>query len=132
MSTLRREDVPHVVSQLLDSRPVRWVPPERVLGDYDGRSRTLEVFNADPKEQRQLLRRLRPERPAIEQAAGGPVIVIFHTRKETRRLYGGVLPDSGAASEEPTFLELPATPAPDQWVDTEVRIGQVAAPRRMA
>jgi hypothetical protein len=70
---------------VLDGRPVRWAnqPP----GDYDGRERTLEVFNADAAEQRELMRKLRPLRGELEQAAGGPVVIVFHTRKESARLY---------------------------------------------
>jgi hypothetical protein len=58
------------------------------MGDYDGRDRTLEVFNADSGEQRDLLRRLRPIRSELEPIVGGSVIVIFHTRSESARLYG--------------------------------------------
>jgi hypothetical protein len=57
------------------------------MGDYDGRERTLEVFNADSGEQRDILRRLRPIRSEIEPIVGGAVIVIFHTRNESARLY---------------------------------------------
>jgi len=69
----------------MDGRPVRWSSPRS--GDYDGRDRTLEVFNADAGEQRELLRRIRVIRGDLEQAAGGPVVVVFHTRKESARLY---------------------------------------------
>jgi hypothetical protein len=62
------------------------------MGDYEGRERTLEVFLAEPRAQRALIRSLRPLRPAIEAAAGGPVIVIFHTRAESERLYRDALP----------------------------------------
>jgi len=60
------------------------------VGDYEGRGRTLEVFGADAREQRELLRVLRPSRAALEAAAGGPIIVLFHTRPETTRLYSEV------------------------------------------
>jgi hypothetical protein len=73
------------ISSLLSGRPVRWA--QDVVGDYDGRDRTLEVFNADPTEQGDLFRRLRPIRKEMEACAGGPVIVIFHTRAESVRLY---------------------------------------------
>lgn len=73
------------VSALLDGRPVRWAVTQ--FGDYDGRERTLEVFNADAKEQLDLLRRLRPWRVELEATAGGPVVLVFHTRKESARLY---------------------------------------------
>lgn len=83
---LTREDVPHRIVDLL-GRPARWAPRERVVGDYDGRDRTLEVFLADAGDQRALLRALRADRPELESAAGGAIIVVFHTRVETERLY---------------------------------------------
>ena len=86
--TSQRESWPKKLRDLMDGRPVRWAEPPNLVGDYDGRDRTLEVFNADAKEQRMLLRRLRPVREALEHAAGGPVIVIFHTSAESARLYG--------------------------------------------
>lgn len=47
----------------------------------------LWKFNADLAEQRDLFRRLRPIRLELEEGAGGPVIVVFHTRSESARLY---------------------------------------------
>jgi len=83
--TNARDEFMRRISDLLDGRPVRWAGD--VVGDYDGRDRTLEVFNADPAEQGELFRRLRPVREEMEALAGGPVIVIFHTRTESARLY---------------------------------------------
>jgi len=83
--TNARDEFMRRISDLLNGRPVRWA--EDVIGDYDGRDRTLEVFNADPAEQGDLFRRLRPVRKEMEVLAGGPVIVIFHTRTESVRLY---------------------------------------------
>jgi hypothetical protein len=91
---MHRCDVARQVSMLLGGRPVRWLPHERLLADFDGSSRTLEVFNADAAEQRALLRALRPHRAALETAAGGPIVIIFHTTSETQRLYSCV---AGAA-----------------------------------
>lgn len=73
---------------LLDGRPVRAVPQP---GDYDGRERTIEVFDADAKEQRRLLRRLRAVRAELDATTGGPVVFVFHTRKESARLYSGFI-----------------------------------------
>jgi hypothetical protein len=126
MSDLHRNDIPRLVSRLLDDRPVRWMPPERAIGDFDGRSRALDVFNADPEEQRALLRRLRQDRPAIEQAAGGPVLVIFHTSSETRRLYPDVM--AAPARAEPRFLEFDITCT--RWVDSKLDDGESVPPRR--
>jgi hypothetical protein len=85
--TTRREDWPKRLRDIMDGRPVRWAEAPTLVGDYDGRERTLEVFNSDAKDQRMLLRRLRPVREELELAAGGPVIVIFHTSVESARLY---------------------------------------------
>ena len=84
---LTREQIPERVSDLLEGRPTCWMPSSRAVGDYDGRERTLEVFEADPREQLDLLHRLREIRPDIEQAIGGSLVVLFHTSAETQRLY---------------------------------------------
>jgi hypothetical protein len=34
----------------------RWVPTNRLVGDYDGREHTLQIFNADPKEAERVSR----------------------------------------------------------------------------
>ncbi len=82
-----RQDLLVRVRESMEGRPVRWAGPPDLVGDYDGRERTLEVFNADGKDQRRLLRQLRPVGPELEDAAGGPVIVIFHTVAESARLH---------------------------------------------
>ncbi|MGE0324396.1 MAG: hypothetical protein AB7K71_06190 [Polyangiaceae bacterium] len=79
------------------NRPVRWAPPELTFGDYEGRTRTLEVFNADAREQLGLLKALRPFRTELEGDVGGTVIVIFHTRKESQRLYSDFIKHHPAA-----------------------------------
>lgn len=80
---MNREDVPAAVAREI-GRPVRWASP---VFHYDGCERTLEIFNADVSEQVDLLRRLRSLRSELEQAAGGPIVFVFHTRSETARLY---------------------------------------------
>lgn len=85
---LDRDSVVERVSTLLGDRPVRW---SEMAGDYDGSECTLEVFEADAGEQRGLLRALRPVRAELEAAAGGPLVLVFHTRAESRRLYADVL-----------------------------------------
>ena len=84
---LLRDQVPQRVSEMVGGRPVRWTPTDVAVGDYDGRDRTLEIFNADVREQLTLLRALRPARSVIERAIGGPLVVLFHTSSETQRLY---------------------------------------------
>ena len=88
--TFSRKDVPWRVA-LAVGHPVRWAPPERAAGDYDGRERTLEIFMADAREQLELLRSLRAVRTEIEAAAGGPIVLMFHTVAETTRLYPEML-----------------------------------------
>lgn len=80
-------EIPGRVAELLGGRSVQWVPPSRRIGDYDGRHRTLEIFDVPAGEQRQILRQLRPSRPEIERTIGGPLLIIFHTPGETERLY---------------------------------------------
>ena len=85
--TLTREQIPERVSALFDGRPTRWAPASNAVGDYDGRARTLEVFEADAREQRELLRRIRDARPELERVISGPLVIVFHTLAETQRLY---------------------------------------------
>jgi hypothetical protein len=80
------------VSALLDGRPVRW--GNELIGDYDGRERTLEVFNADASEQRALVSLLRPLRTELQAVLGGPVVVIFHTRSQSMLLYAAFVEDA--------------------------------------
>jgi hypothetical protein len=79
MRTLK-ENIPETVSNLLDGRFVRWAAS---LFEYDGHDRTLEVFDVPVKNQLEMLRKIRPERKALEEAAGGPLVIIFHARKPT-------------------------------------------------
>lgn len=81
---MTRDELPLLVAQLID-RPVRWVPRDRLVGDYDGRERTLEVFNADAKDQRQLLGTINKAKLRLEEIAGGPLTVIFHSTKQSVR-----------------------------------------------
>jgi len=53
------------------------------------------VFNADPREQRELFRRLRPIRQELEEGAGGPVV-----SSESARLHA----DFVAAYDEAALL----------------------------
>jgi hypothetical protein len=69
-----------LVSVLFDGRPTRWAESN---GAYDGSDRTLEVFNVDHAERRDLMRRLRGIRVDMEQELGGPVVVLFHDRRES-------------------------------------------------
>lgn len=74
---------------IFGGRPTRWT--ENPVGDYNGRERTLEVFNAEASDQLKLLRQFRAVRSDVETTTGGPVIVLFHTTKETARLYADVV-----------------------------------------
>lgn len=121
---MRRELVPLVVSGIIDGRPVRWAPPKRLVGDYDGRDRTLQVFNADPRDQRQLLDAIDAQRGPLEEAAGGPLVIIFHSVKQSAERY----------SEFVKYFLYPRTvdaprdraPSPEECVDSD----QDAGPHR--
>lgn len=82
--------VPRWISEVLGGRIVRWAPPGQLVGDYDGRERTIEVFHVPAREQRQCLWMIRSIRARIEPLVGGPITVIFHTPGETERLYSDV------------------------------------------
>lgn len=73
--------------QAFTRRPVRWAPADQLWGDYDGRGNTIEIFNVDGPEQRELYRGLRSLREQLEGELDSALIVIFHTRKESQRLY---------------------------------------------
>ncbi|MGH7286079.1 MAG: hypothetical protein ACRELY_31545 [Polyangiaceae bacterium] len=112
---MTRDDVANFVSVYIE-RPTRWVPKDLSIGDYEGRDRTLEVFNADAVEQRSLMRTLEPVRPALEQAAGGPIVVIFHSRKQSAK-YAEFL--SAFEAPGPSVIAAPTSSFDAAWVDTE-------------
>jgi hypothetical protein len=125
---VRREDVPYAVSRLMGDRPARWAPTERLLGDYDGRERTLEVFNAAPKDQLGLLAALRSERAALREAAGGPIVFIFHTEGESKRLYAEFVMRFPRVMAEASVRPL----ATDRRIDRRVEDDGVLPHRRAA
>lgn len=84
--TSRSELLPRLRS-VFGGRVVAW---SSGICDYDGRERTLEVFNADARDQLDLLSEFRALRGEVEAALGGPVVVVFHTAKETARLHAEV------------------------------------------
>jgi hypothetical protein len=105
------------------------------LGDYDGRERTLEVFNADAKEQSELLRRLRPMRAVLETTAGGPVVLVFHTRKESARLYSDFVENalrSEVMQDVATAEDIAIDDSPALATDVGVQRGDRSLPRRAA
>lgn len=71
--------------EVFGGRRVRW--DDNPIGDYDGRENTLHVFDADAREQLALLTAWREMKGEIEAAIGAPIVIIFHTRAETKRLY---------------------------------------------
>ncbi len=104
---MKREHVPIVVSGLIGGRPVRWAPTERLVGDYDGRERTLEIFNADVPEQRPILEAVDRERLRLEKAAGGPLVLVFHSVKQSKTRHQEFL-----TFFESLFPVIEALPAP--------------------
>jgi hypothetical protein len=117
----------------VEGRPFRWSSPQP--GDYDGRDRTLEVFNADAGEQRELLRRLRSARVELEQTASGPIVIVFHTRKESARLYADFVEQALRSEVVRDVASAEATPvedAPALGTEVGVQRGDRALPRRIA
>ncbi|HEY0478297.1 MAG TPA: hypothetical protein VGD37_12320 [Kofleriaceae bacterium] len=128
-----REQQLVAVRAIIDGRPVRWSSPQP--GDYDGRDRTLEVFNADAGEQRDLIRRLRAVRTELENAAGGPVVIVFHTRKESARLYADYIEQalrSEIARDVAAAESTPFEDSPPLATDVGLRPGARSLPRRVA
>jgi len=126
---------PHLTAlrAALNGRPVRWSSPQP--GDYDGRDRTLEIFNADAGEQRDLIRRLRSVRTELEQVAGGPVVIVFHTRKESARLYADYIEQalrSEVVHDVDTAETTPVEDSPPLATDVGVQRGDRSLPRRVA
>lgn len=68
--------LPHLRA-VFAGRSTRWA--ENPSGAYNG------------PDQLQLLHQFRVVRSDVEATAGGPVIVLFHTTKETARLYAAVV-----------------------------------------
>lgn len=110
---MNRERIPFVVSRLVGGRPVRWVPSERLVGDYDGRERTLQIFNADVKDQRRLLDVVDAARGPLQEAAGGPLVIIFHSTKQSAERHG----DFVRTFPRPIPAPRAAAPPVDQCVD---------------
>jgi hypothetical protein len=89
---MSRADVPFFVSKLMGGRPTRWAPQDLACGDYDGRGQTLEVFLADARDQLALLGAIDEAKWAeLEAAAGGPIVYLFHTTKESHARYADFL-----------------------------------------
>ena len=86
--------------QSFTRRPVRWAPADQLWGDYDGRDNTIEIFNVDGPEQRELYRGLRSLREQLEGELDSALIVIFHTRKESQRLYSDFITRQWVAEAE--------------------------------
>ncbi len=127
---MNRALVPLVVSDLIEGRPVRWVPTNRLVGDYDGRDRTLQIFNADPKDQRRLLDEIDKQRGPLEQAAGGPLVIIFHSVKQSTERYA----DFVRYFVRPRGIEMPEAVAPSAeiYVDAEDASGPHRRPSAVA
>lgn len=127
-----REKYLGLVSVLFDGRPTRWAEPN---GAYDGSDRTLEVFNVDHAERRDLMRRLRRIRADMEQELGGPVVVLFHDRKESARLYAVFVEQALRAAVVDDISKTASTtidtPTPLS-IDLMLSGGSTSLPRRAA
>lgn len=116
---MKREQIPGFVSRIVGLRPVRWLPPEQLAGDYDGRERTLQVFDADAPDQRRLLAIIDEHRAMLEEAAGGPLVVIFHSVRQSKERYGDVL----RSFFKPIAAPRNVVPPAEKCVDAEEKNG---------
>lgn len=71
------------IREAFGGRPVVWRDPSM-----------LEVFNADARDQLDLLRAFRSLREPIEADLVGVICVLFHTREETARLYPAMMAET--------------------------------------
>ena len=113
---MSRELVPFLVSRLVGWRPVRWTPGRRVVGDYDGRERTIEVFNAEPADQRGLLSAIKKERDLLAKTAGGPLVVVFHSVRQSKERYADFLRSFPRPIDD---ARRSLIPPPERCVDAE-------------
>lgn len=81
---MTREEVPAFVTSVL-RRDARWAEATELLVAYDGHQRTMLVFEVEAREQMQMLEAVHPHQPALEAAAGGPIVFIFFTASQTQR-----------------------------------------------
>jgi hypothetical protein len=116
---MKRERVPFYVSRVLGGRPVRWSDPGRVAESYDGRARTLQVFNADAKEQRRLLAEIDRHKKVLEAAVDGPLVVIFHSRKQSQERHAAFI----HSFPKPVSASVDVAPSPDKCEDEAVETG---------
>jgi hypothetical protein len=91
----KRAEVLRIFSEAAEPATVRWTDARTSEGDFDGRERSIEVFNVPASQQRNLHRQLKDVRRRAAEILGGPVVVLFHSPEATRRHYQGVLRPAG-------------------------------------
>ena len=114
---MNRDDVPAIVAQLL-RRPTRLASEQALAGDYDGDERTLQVFDTELGDQLRLLEQLEQYRPWLERFAGGPIVVVFFSVKQSVRHADFV----SSFTFEPPLRRMPRHAVPPlgaNWVDTD-------------
>jgi hypothetical protein len=87
----KRAEVLRIFSEAAQPATVRWTDDRTSYGDFEGRERSIEVFNVPVSKQRTLHRELRNVRRRAAEILGGPVVVLFHSPEATRRHYQWVL-----------------------------------------
>ena len=87
LDLMSKQDIPHFISKII-KRPVRWAKP---IGDYEGRERTIEVFNADLQDQLSLLKEINKHKDQINKIVDGPLVVVFHSVKQTKERYADLI-----------------------------------------
>lgn len=86
---MTKAEIPAFVARALE-RPARWAPAGSMLPAYDGWERTLQVFNTGAREQIGMLERLEEHRTLLENAAGGPLVIIFLSVAQSQKHLEGM------------------------------------------
>lgn len=87
MNEEQRENVLKALKTILD-KPVRWA--KQGAPDLPA-SRTVQVFNAEVEEHKHLLGQIDRYRKVFHTICGGPLVVIFHSQKQTKERYPEML-----------------------------------------
>ena len=78
--------------QTASKRPVRWAVDAPIIGDFDDRETTIEIFDVQDLQQKKMFLDLGPVRRSASDLLGRSVRVLFHTPQATTRYYADVRP----------------------------------------
>lgn len=102
--------------------PMCWASDRTTWGDFEGRERTLEIFNIESSEQLGFLRSVRESRRQIEAKLGGPLTFVFHTPEATRQHYSHLFPAVRGVVFECEGIQVDLPPG---GVGSRVRVGSL-------